>query len=101
MLGYHLDPWAFRREDGALFALRPYLGARYVPLRLGATAGLDAIDCIKLEYNFEPMYEGQVRLPELVAFLDEHGFRRFVQVDLRLEYPTIHCCDFVFVRDPG
>lgn len=75
-------------------------GAELDVLR-GATSGLDAVDCIKLEYNFEPMYEGQVRLPELVAFLDDHGFRRFVQVDLRLEYPTIHCCDFVFLRDPG
>lgn len=74
-------------------------GAEFEVLR-GATGQLEHIDCIKLEYNFEPMYTGQAGLPELFTFLHEHGFRRFVQVDLRLARPTIHCCDFIMLRDP-
>lgn len=73
-------------------------GAELDALR-GATGELARIDCVKLEFNFAPMYDGQTRLPELFAFMDEHGFRRFLQLDLRIGKQTVQCCDFVFLRD--
>jgi FkbM family methyltransferase len=65
----------------------------------GSTEILGLVDCIKLEFNFTRMYEGQTELRELFDFACAHGFSRFLQIDPHVHDARVSSCDFLFFRD--
>lgn len=65
----------------------------------GATGLLDQVDCVKLEFDFDPLYEGQASLPALFEFMTSQRFGRFLQVDVHMGGQKLRRCDILFFRD--
>ncbi len=65
----------------------------------GASRVLDQVACVKLEYDFDQLYEGQASLLELFTFMLEHGFSRFLQVDTHIGGGKVRRCDLLCFRD--
>ena len=65
----------------------------------GASRLLDQVACVKLEFDFDELYEGQATLLELFTFMLNHRFLRFVQVDTHMSGGSIRRCDILFFRD--
>lgn len=65
----------------------------------GASRVLDQVACVKLEYDFDPLYEGQASVLELFSFMEECKFSRFLQVDVHINDGKIRRCDILFFKD--
>ena len=57
------------------------------------------IDCIKFEYDFDNLYEGQASLLEIFSIMGKNSFKRFLQIDTHYSEKRIRRCDFLFFRD--
>lgn len=64
----------------------------------GAERLLPRVACLKLECEFERLYEGQPPVADLLSFLSERGFVRFLQVGPHFSRGRIDWCDLLLFR---
>jgi FkbM family methyltransferase len=88
-----------------------HLGAQHEPVLLkvdvqggelrvlrGAERLLARVACLKLECDFEHLYEGQPSFAQVLSFLAERGFVRFLQVGTHFSRNRIDWCDLLLFR---
>lgn len=59
---------------------------------------LNEVDVVLMEYMFEDFYKEQKPLSEIMALLEKHGFKKFIQKSNHINGSGILYCDLMFFR---